>query len=68
MLNLAVLKSIGFWVTVVTAILGVLVSQHVVTEGSTLSDIFGWVLTLLGSAGAGHQVASAPKAEDAPTA
>lgn len=58
MINTAALKSIGFWVAVATAILGVLLSQHVVTDGSALQDIIGWALTMLGAGGAGHQVAA----------
>lgn len=60
MLNTAVFKSIGFWIAVATAILGILLSQHVVAAGSTAAAIVGWLLTLLGSGGAGHQIASVP--------
>lgn len=58
MINTAVLKSGKFWVAILAAVAGVLISQHVVLEGSTISDVIGWALTLLGAGGAGHQVAA----------
>lgn len=52
------LKTFGFWIAVASAIAGVLLSQHVIVEGSTLAEIVGWFMTLGGSARAGHQVAA----------
>lgn len=63
MLNTAVLKSVGFWIAVLGAVLGVALSQHLIVDGSTAGDIVGWLLTVIGAGGAGHQVAGAPKAE-----
>lgn len=62
-MNLSILKSVGFWVAAAAAICGVLVSQHVVVDGSLASDIIGWALTLLGAGGAGHKVATANAAQ-----
>lgn len=62
-MDLKVLKSPGFWITAVTAIIGLLVSSKVVLSGSTVDQVFGWILTIVGVVG-GHQVAL-PKA-DAP--
>lgn len=59
--NTSVLKSVGFWAAVVSTVVGVLVSQHVVVDGSTLSNVFGWLLTIAGTIGgtaAGHVVGS----------
>lgn len=55
-MNTTVLKTLGFWVALISAMLGVVLSQHVVTEGSTIADIIGWLLTFGGSVGAGHQI------------
>lgn len=55
MLNKNVLKTFGFWAAVLSAVLGVTVSQHLIVDGSTLSDAVGWLLTLLGSGSAGYQ-------------
>ena len=56
-MNTSVLKSLGFWVALVSAALGVVLSQHVVTEGSMIANVIGWLLTFGGSIGAGHQLA-----------
>ena len=58
-MNTTVLKTLGFWVALISAAFGVVLSQHVVTEGSTIADIIGWLLTFGGSVGVGHQAASA---------
>lgn len=63
-MNTSILKSLGFWVATAIALLGVLVSQHVIVDGSTISTVVGWVMTLLGSAGAGHQAALAPASQN----
>ncbi|HEU5118659.1 MAG TPA: hypothetical protein VFT74_18825 [Isosphaeraceae bacterium] len=65
MLNTAILKTVGFWVAVITAILGVLLSQHVVLDGSTAAAVIGWLMTFGGAGATGHQIASAPKADPA---
>lgn len=57
MVNTSALKSIAFWASVIVAILGILVSNGVVVEGTTAAEIVGWVIALLGGAGAGAQVA-----------
>ncbi len=59
-MNLSVLKTLGFWIATAVALLGVLVSQHVVVDDSLAATIVGWLMTLLGSASAGHQNALAP--------
>lgn len=57
-MNTSVLKTLGFWVALITSMLGVVLSQHVVLEGSTLSAIIGWLMTFGGAIGTGHQVAA----------
>jgi hypothetical protein len=65
-INVNVLKSAGFWVTVIGAILGLLVSQGVVLSGTTLDQVIGYVVTLLGAYGGHSMVTSAlPKAASA---
>jgi len=58
--NTAVFKTPGFWVALVASLIGIVLSQHVVAEGSTVAAALGWVMTLLGAGAAGHQVASVP--------
>ena len=57
-MNTTVLKTFGFWAALAVSICGVLLSQHVVMDGSTLAAVLGWILTFGGSAGAGHQIAT----------
>lgn len=52
-MNKEPLKSFGFWGAIIVAILGVLISQGVVVEGSTVFTIIGWLMSLIGSLGAG---------------
>ena len=59
-MNVAILKSLKFWIAVVIAVLGVLVSQGVVLDGSLAEQVIGWIAQILGTAGAGHAVATAP--------
>jgi len=51
-MNLALLKSYKIWIAFAVAIIGVLVANGVVVEGSTASTIVGWVMGLLGLGGA----------------
>ena len=60
-MNTAVFKTLGFWVALVTSSLGVLLSQHVVMDGSTLAAVIGWIMTFGGSVGAGHQLSVASR-------
>jgi hypothetical protein len=57
-MNTTVLKTPTFWAATAAALLGVLLSQHVLVDGSTLAAAAGWVLTFIGAGGAGHQVAA----------
>lgn len=52
-MNLSLLKSYKLWIAVAVAIVGVLLSKGVIVEGSQLSEIVGWLVALLGGAGAG---------------
>ncbi len=61
-MDLSLLKSPGVWISMITAILGLLVSQGVILSGSTLSMVVGWVVALLGSIGGHHVAASATSA------
>lgn len=56
-IDISVLKTKGFWVSLVVSVLGVVLSQHLVLEGSTLAAVIGWLLTFGGSMATGHQVA-----------
>lgn len=62
-MNLTILKSIKFWVAFVVAVVGLLVSQGVVVDGSTVSNIIGWAMTLLGVGTTGHAVATTAQPE-----
>ncbi len=57
-MNTTILKSPSLWVSVAAAVLGVLLSQHVIADGSVLGVIAGWLLTFAGPAVAGHTVAT----------
>lgn len=52
-MNLSALKSLKLWIAVAVAIIGVLVANGVVVEGSTVSQVVGWIVALIGGAGAG---------------
>jgi hypothetical protein len=52
-MNSAILKSPAFWLTAITTICGLLMSQGLVLSGSTLDHIVGWILALAGVVG-GH--------------
>lgn len=58
LMDLTVLRTPAFWAAAIAALLGVLLSQHVIVGESTLASIVGWILTFMGAGGAGHQVAS----------
>ena len=58
-MDIIVFKSPAFWAASISAFLGVLLSQHVVVDGSAWATAVGWILTFIGAGGAGHQVASA---------
>lgn len=62
-MNLSVLKSPGTWVTLLSAVLGLLVSNGVILSGSTTDTVIGYVLALAGAL-TGHMIAlpSAPAA------
>lgn len=64
MLNTLPLKSIGFWIAILVGIVGVLLGQGVIVEGSTLSEILGTILTIFGGGAAGHTIATNPAASD----
>jgi hypothetical protein len=57
-MNLSLLKSYKLWIATAVAIIGVLVSQGVIVDGSTASQVIGWIVALLGGATAGHAVAT----------
>lgn len=57
-MNLSLLKSPKLWIAVVVAIVGVLMANGMIVEGSTPAEIVGWVLSILGGAGAGHTAAT----------
>jgi hypothetical protein len=55
-MNKEPLKTFGFWGAIIVAVLGVLLSQGVVVEGSTVFTIVGWLMSLIGSIGAGFKL------------
>lgn len=57
-MNLSVLKSLGFWIALLSAVFGVTLSQNLVVPDSVFAEGIGWILTFLGAGGAGHQVAA----------
>lgn len=66
-MNTQILKSTGFWVTVVTTVVGLLVTQGVVLSGSSLDSVLGWVMSLAGVVG-GHHIAATAQLPAAPAA
>jgi hypothetical protein len=67
-MNTSALKSYKLWIAVATAIAGVLLSQGVFLEGSTVSQIVGWILTFVGAGSTGAQVKAPAEEPAAPTA
>lgn len=56
-MNLSVLKSLAFWVTVVPVLVGLLVSQGVILSGSSIDHIGAVIVSILGVLG-GHSLAA----------
>ena len=54
-MNLSVLTSLGFIMSLLTTIAGLLTSQGVIPSGSSADHIVGWIVAILGVI-AGHQV------------
>jgi prepilin signal peptidase PulO-like enzyme (type II secretory pathway) len=48
-MNTDVLKKPTFWAAVVVALAGIAVSQGLIVEGSTYSEVIGWIMTIVGS-------------------
>ena len=63
-MNLSVLKTPGAWISILSALLGLLVTNGVVLSGSTVDTVVGWVLALGGTL-TGHVIASAAPATPA---
>jgi hypothetical protein len=62
-MNTLVLKKASFWVAVLLSLAGLAVSQGLVVDGSTASEIVGWIMTIVGSFGGGKVAAQTPPAE-----
>ena len=60
------LKTLAFWISLISALAGLLVAQGVVLHGSTVDVIAGYLVTILGIFG-GHSVAGAPADQTAAT-
>lgn len=56
-MNWAILKSVGFITSFITAVMGLLVTQGVVLSGSTPDHVLGYAIAILGALG-GHHLAS----------
>lgn len=54
-MNLTVLKSLGFIMSLITTIAGLLTSQGVILSGSTADHVVGWIVAIIGAV-VGHQV------------
>lgn len=67
-MNTEILKKVSFWVAVAVALAGLAVSQGLVVEGSTPSEIVGWIMTIIASFGGGKVAAGTPPAELPPAA
>ncbi len=67
-MNTEILKKVSFWVAVATTLAGLAISQGLVVEGSTPSEIIGWIMTIIGSFGGGKVAATTPPAELPPAA
>jgi hypothetical protein len=63
-MNLTILKSPGLWIGLITAVVGLLVSQGVILSGSSVDMVIGYVVAILGAIG-GHHVAALPAATPA---
>ena len=59
------LKTIAFWISLISALAGLLVAQGVVLHGSTLDVVAGYLVTILGIFG-GHTAAAAQATSPAP--
>jgi hypothetical protein len=57
MFNVAILKTPGFWVNLVASILGLLMASGIVLSGSTLDQILGGIVSVVGILG-GHTLAA----------
>lgn len=57
-MNLLVLRTAGFWIAAGSAMVGVMLSQDLIAEGSTVATVFGWILTFLGVGSTGHRLGS----------
>ena len=55
-MNLSLLKSYKLWIAVIVSVLGVLMSQGVVVDGSTAAQVIGWILTFVGAGAGGAHV------------
>lgn len=55
-MNLTALKNPRLWIALAASVAGVLLSQGVLTEGSTLASVAGWVLQVLGIGVGGAQL------------
>lgn len=54
-MNLSVLTSLGFIMSLLTTTAGLLTSQGVILSGSTADHVVGWIVAIVGAI-AGHQV------------
>jgi len=64
-MNTKILKSPGFWISALSAIVALLVAKGVILSGSTIDQVLGFVVALAGQL-VGHTVA-APAAQTTPT-
>ncbi len=64
-MNLTVLKSTGFWITLVTTLVGLFISSGVVLSGSTIDQVLGYILALGGALGGHHVAATGASADPA---
>ena len=65
-MNLSVLRTKAFWLTVIPTLAGLALTTGLVLDGTVVDTVLGWALAILGVLG-GHALA-APKPAELPPA
>lgn len=66
-MNTAILKSPGFWISALSAIVALLVAKGVILSGSTIDQVLSFVVALAGQL-VGHTVGSSVTSPATPPA
>lgn len=54
-MNLSVLKTLRFWLTAIPTLVGLALTSGLVLHGTTVDQVVGWVLAIVGILG-GHSL------------